>query len=275
MNRILDIVDLTRGFVEQGSDLPVGENREGAKEIIPNLNRFIHAIPPGYFDCALIKLDTHFSIEYGLSPESQAFPNIHCEYGTDGWKLSFDPSPLKGKTPTYFMTKNTFDMWGTNPVPLEALLAHHKQKTLEALPFKSDEERRAYQNLFHVTPDPACLDRGIHRDEFLKSIGPNTEVIMAGVASNFCVADAMMGYLERGAKVIVLKDLVKGIPLGKEGQKALMELTGIDRTQSGTIEDVLKTTRFTPFAAGQLILKSSTDLTAEWNQRRHLSPQML
>jgi nicotinamidase/pyrazinamidase len=255
--------------MKQGSDLPVGTNQEGAEELLPPLLHFFKSIPKGAFDCALLKLDTHFEIEYRLSPESQAFPNIHCGYGTDGWRLSFDPSVLQNVMPTYFMIKNTFDMWGKNPVPIETLLLHHKVGNLQDLPFKSDDERRAYQNLYHATKDPACLKTGIFRDEFLKTVGPDTEVIMAGVASNFCVADAIMGYLQRGAKVVALKDLVKGIPLGVEGQQALLDLTGIDRTQGGTIEEVLKTDRFAPYVqSGQFTLKTSLDFLTELNAHK-------
>lgn len=258
--RILDVVDDSNGFMKAGNDLPVGTNQEGAEEIIEPTNQFLSQIPEGTFDFALFKLDTHFGIEYPLSPESTPFPNIHCEYGTDGWQLAVNPDLVDHSIPVFYMTKNTFDMWGTNPIPMDKLLEHHGVSSFDELPFKSDEEKRAYQNLYQVTEDPACLEAGVHRDEFLSQVGSETEVVLIGVASNFCDADAMFGYLERGATVTVLNDLVKGIPLGPEGRTGLLEIEGIDRTEGGTIEEVLTTDRFAPYvASGKLRLETSAD----------------
>ena len=90
---------------------------------------------------------------------------------------------------------------------------------------------------------------------------------MIGVASNFCVADAMIGYLEKGAQVTVLKDLVKGIPLGSEARAEILEATGIDRTENGTIEEVVQTERFKPFLeSGQLRLETANDFLDRVNK---------
>lgn len=258
MKRILDIVDASNGFMKRGSDLPVGANGEGAEELIERTNNFLQQIPDSAFSYILCKLDTHFGIEYGLSPESGPFPNIHCEYDTEGWRLAIDPSLSSLSIPVYYMTKNAFDMWGDNPVPMDDLLRHHGVDDFEDLPFNSGREKRAYENLFHVTTDSECLLPGTPRDEFLADIGPDTEVVLIGVASNFCDADAMIGYLERGARVTVLDDLVKGIPMGPEGRAALLEIEGIDRTEGGTMREVFETDRFAPYVqSGQLRLTTS------------------
>lgn len=261
--RILDVVDDSNGFIKAGNDLPVGADQEGAEEIVTPTNDFLSAIPAGTFDFVIFKLDTHFEVEYGLSPEAEAFP-LHCEYDSDGWDLAVDPELIEETTPVYYMTKNTFNMWGDNPVPMDTLLAHHNVASFDDLPFKSETEKQAYQNLFTVTEDPACLKDGVPRDDFFAHVGPETEVVLIGVASNFCDADAMFGYLERGAKVTVLSDLVKGIPLGPEGREFLLGAEGIDRTEGGTMEEVLKTDRFAPYVeSGKLRLVTSEDYLKE------------
>ncbi len=243
LKRVLDVVDDQIGFMKAGSDLPV----PGAEDIIEPTNDFFQQVRPGTFDFALFKYDTHFSGEYPHSPESVPFPNIHCEFGTPGWGLAVDPSLLAGKTPVYYMSKNTFDMWGANPIG--------KEKTV---PFKNADEQAAYANLHKVTTDPSCLKPGIPRDEFLKNVGLGTEVVLIGVASNFCDFDAMLGYLERGATVTVLEDLVRGIPHGPDAQKFLLDLTGFDRTATGEMSDVLKTAHFKKYVdSGQLRLETS------------------
>lgn len=269
MKRILDIVDASKGFMKQGCDLPIGANQEGAEELIAPTNELLAALKPGSVDVVLFKLDTHFGVEYPLTEESKSFP-LHSEYGTEGWELAVDPSLVDEKIPVRFMTKNTFDMWDSNPVALDDLLAHHGVNSFEKLPFKRDEERAVYKNLFHVTDDPRCIKPGVPRDEFLKDVGPGTEVVLCGVASNFCDADAMYGYLVRGAQVTVLRDLVKGIPIGEGLRQTLLEVEGIDRTVGGTIEEVLETERFRPFVeAGLLRLETS----AEFLNRVQPAPQ--
>lgn len=245
MKRLLHCVDFNNDFMCADGALSV----PGAEALIPAVNQFFENVKEGAFDAALFTYDSHFSGEYPFSPESIPFPNIHCEYGTRGWQLAVKPGLLAGKMPVSYMTKNVFDMWGSNPVDAD--------KRIE---FKNEEERQAYRNLFHVTDDPDCLKPGMPRDEFLKDVGPDTDVVLVGVASNFCDADAMLGYLKKGANVTVLSDLVRGIPLGSEGQKAILNDTGIDRTATGDICDVLKTDRFRPYVEnGQLRVETAAD----------------
>lgn len=257
--RILLIVDALNGFMMKGCDLPVGANQEGAEELIPRMDSTHSKIRSGTFDYALVLKDTHFDLEYALSPESGPFPGIHCEYGTYGWQDSFNVNLIEG-TPVFYMAKNVFNMWGENPVSVEKLCEHHGVSDFSELPFKSAAERQVYQNLFNVTDDPECRDSGVPRDEFLSGVGENTEIAVEGVATNFCDADAIYGFLTRGATVVVLSDLVKGIPMGQEGREALLAIEGIDRTVNGTIEELFATDRFVPFvAAGKLRAETSDE----------------
>lgn len=243
--KILDVVDMQYDFMMPDGALAV----PGAEALIERANDLFTRLPRHLYDFALFKYDSHFASEYPHSPEAEAFPDIHCEYGTKGWQLAVDYHRLKHKCPVYFMAKNTFDMWGRNPVSAG-----------QNLDFRLDEERRAYANLHHISDDPQCLKSGEHRDTFLRNVGSSTHVVMLGVASNFCVYDAIRGYLQLGAQVTVLADCVAGIPLGEEARQALIDETGCDRTSTGDIRDVVRTPRFDSYhQSGQLVLGRAED----------------
>lgn len=246
--KIFDVVDMQYDFMMPDGALPV----PGAEALVDRVNDLFTRLPRHTYDFALFKYDSHFASEYPHSPESQSFPEIHCEYGTKGWQLVVDYHRLGNKMPVYFMAKNTFDMWGRNPVSAG-----------QDLDFQSDEERQAYANLHHISDDPQCLKEGVHRDTFLRDVGSSTHVVITGVASNFCVYDAIRGYLQRGAIVTVLEDCVAGIPLDDETRQTLIDETGCDRTSTGAIRDVVQTPRFASYYnSGQLRLGRFEDVLA-------------
>lgn len=236
--RILDIVDMQVDFMRADGKLAV----PGADALIRRTNDFFKALPKGAFDFALFKYDTHFADEYPKSPESQSFPGIHCEYGTEGWGLAVDDGALKGKMPVHYMTKNTFNMWENNPL-----------SDVTKLTFANNTERRAYNNLYHITSDRQAVKGGMLRDEFMKALrlgAQDVEVTLIGVASDFCVHDAILGYLERGARVNVVEDLVTGIGTPVPG-----------RAPSGHISDVLKLPPFRPYVeSGKVRLVKAQDV---------------
>ena len=120
---------------------------------------------------------------------------------------------------------------------------------------------RSYWNMSHATTDPEALEPGTYRNAFMlqNKIGPGTIVDTFGLASNFCQDDAMLGYLERGAKVRVVEEAVRGIPLPEEIGQA------IDRAHTGNIRDVFELARFKGFVkSGQLELISADDLIQEF-----------
>lgn len=275
IKRILHCVDMQGGFMDpRCKELYVG----GAQALIEKTNAFFDRIPQNHFDHAIFTYDTHFWFEYSSSPEAGIFPNIHCEFGTDGWRLSvFSTYPMNSGTPVWYVAKNEFDFWGKNKltdkikivdqvvndttlrvfqdimveiglnadnvkdvaelnpktatqelknylgdtgsitvVPLnryghQSAYVYEQNGQRNALAFVYENVVAAYKNLFHYSQDVNTLKPGIHRDEFLKDIGSDTEVVIAGVASDYCVKQAMIGYLERGCQVVVMQDLVKGI----------------------------------------------------------------
>jgi nicotinamidase/pyrazinamidase len=222
--RVLDIVDMQFDFVDPKGILSVA----GAESLVDRAHKYFASIS-GKFDFCIVKYDTHFPSEYPLSPESVPFPNIHCTYGTKGWDLAVDLSFLPKDLPVFYMAKNTFDMWQENPI-----------SDRQSLSFSNADEEAAYDNLFKVSADPFCRTSGIERDAFFAKYGnfENFEVTMIGVASDFCVHDAALGYLNRGSKVNILDDLVVGIGTEVPG-----------RARSGKMEDVLQLPDFKDFYA--------------------------
>ena len=185
---------MQRGFTCKGGNLYI----PGACDIIDPANSFLRQVPGDLFDYVFIILDTHYAEEYLVSEEGKMFP-IHCEFGTSDWELSVDISGLPKKR---FLMKNQFDLWSNR-----AACDIH---------FADEMKRTAYQNLFHFVDDPRNSREKYSRDSFISSIIPShnpalVEVTLFGVASDFCNRYAMEGWLNRGVRVTILKDLTKGI----------------------------------------------------------------
>ncbi len=247
LNRLLYVVDDQFDFVMKDGKLPVPD----AEDIIEPTNAFFKALKPTDFDEAIFTYDTHFIDEYTRSPEAELFP-LHCEYGTKGWELVVDDLEVSRKIKTYYMTKNTFDAFGDNPLRADANIA-----------FAGGLEKKVYNNLRIVTTDRKCVDAGLARDAYFERVNEQTEVCVTGVASDYCVHDAMLGLLKRGASVVVLSDLVKGIGTPVEG-----------RAPSGKIEDVLKLDVFKPFVeAGKLNVMTSKEYLAKLDNEQKQKPK--
>jgi nicotinamidase/pyrazinamidase len=239
---LIDIVDMQVDFVEPSAALPV----PGADKIVSPYEAFLLALnkQPGKARAILFKYDTHFADEYRQSEEKlkTGFPD-HCFWNTRGQRpviaVGYEvgaQSPITpGIIPVYHMNKNEFSMWQHNGLPKDRVK------------FSSPEEERAYDNLFKVTSFFNDLTPGTPRDEWLDTLGvaKDVPVVMAGVASDFCVNWAIDGYLKRGHQVTLLTDLTAGIG-GEHSPVA-----------SGTIEDVAKTVYGEAYAKGQLRLMTS------------------
>ncbi len=242
VKRILDIVDMQNDFMDPKGALYV----QDAEKIIPKAKSFLKALKTGDFDLALVKYDTHFAESYAKNPESKQFPP-HCVYGTWGWDMAFKiPVGTARDIPFYQMDKNVFDMWARKP-------------SLKEISFSDRFNSKAYKNLFKVGRLESPSEN-MPRNKFLKqmNVGSDTEVVMMGVASDYCVHDAMLGYLKRGCRVTVLSDLVQGIGTDVPGRAA-----------TGQIEDVLKLPVFAPYvASGKLRLSSSDDYLKSLRQDR-------
>ncbi len=229
---LFDIVDMQGDFVR--GTLPVA----GATGIIPLFNAFLKALQPSFTKAVLFKYDSHFAGEYPLSDEKTqfGFPD-HCFYGTDGQKLVLDADVIDSKITVGHMNKNEFAMWQYNKLDKSRVT------------FTDKVEEQVYDNLFKVTPRFNDIAPGVPRDEWLASLGKpeDVPVVMGGVASDFCVKQAMKGYLDRGHKLIVLTDLVAGI--GGD----------ISEVKSGNIRDVASQLFASQLKSRQLELMTTTE----------------
>ncbi|HAU28944.1 MAG TPA: hypothetical protein DCW68_02395 [Rhodospirillaceae bacterium] len=201
-NRILVVIDMQKGFVCKDGNLPIP-----AEQLIEKTDSFLASVPKGIFSSALFTQDTHFEKEYPKSEEAKRFAP-HCIFGTNDWDLVVNPELLSGKCPVCHMTKNVFSMWGEKP-----------QGTIAG----SWTEKNAHKTLFDVSWNEGGTDTGCSREAFLEKLGgfENLEVALCGVASDYCNRWAMEGFLARGASVIILDDLTKGI--GKESADVIRE----------------------------------------------------
>jgi nicotinamidase/pyrazinamidase len=226
---LIHVVDLQGDFVAGGA-LPV----TGAAGILSACEAFLRALTPKTAKAALYTYDTHFKGEYRLSPEflRDKFPD-HCFFGTKGQRPVIINSGLA--IPTYHMNKNEFSAWGKNPTDISKI------------EFSSETERLTYLNLFNVTPEFNDVRPGTPRDAWFaqQQIDKNTPVVILGVASDFCVKQAIAGYLENGHQVIVLTDLVSGI--GGD----------VSEVKSGTIHDVATQLFADACRSGQLMHTTS------------------
>ncbi len=75
-------------------------------------------------------------------------------------------------------------------------------------------------------------------------VGNGTEVAVIGVATNYCVHDAMLGFLEHGCKVVALQDLMRGIKTDSKNP---------NRAASGDIRDVIQLEAFKPYTDGAML----------------------
>ncbi len=210
----LDIVDDQIDFMKRDGALSVNppHGLESAEEIIEPTNQFLAALPEGSLADVLVKFDTHIADEYRQSEEGKVFPP-HCIWGTKGWELAIQLSSLPDRLPTFMMAKNVFDMWGGVSTGVDA-----KQIRFNI------GEKQVHDNLYRAIRLKAGVDpaqqlatatpaEGVEREAFMaaRNIGGGSVVMVMGVASDWCTRYAIEGYLKRGATVLVLEDLTRGI----------------------------------------------------------------
>jgi nicotinamidase/pyrazinamidase len=181
---ILVIVDMQNSFIDPKGKLYI----ENSNFLIKKANEYLSTMQNNFFDCLIYTKDTHFKDNYHLYEESKTFP-IHCEYNTWDWDLAINIENLKEKIPhIYEIHKDSYDMWAKtqeyNKHNLMYKILNYKTKNI------------VYSNL----------------DELLKHYKQeNTNIYLFGVASDYCNKYAITGFLNKGYKTTIIKDLTKGI----------------------------------------------------------------
>jgi nicotinamidase/pyrazinamidase len=186
MYKLAVIIDAQVDFMREDGALYV----PGAEAVIPTINQYLDSLRLEYgYLGAVFTVDTHDEETYGDSEEAKQFPP-HCLMGTDGFEFAVDTrlvlSEKEGGVSRKMMNKGVFDMWAEHDVVVRPMVE-------EGEPIPNGGEKP--------------------RDQFfkdLKDMGVD-DIEIVGVASDFCVKDAIMGFLARDFRVTVYDNLVAGI----------------------------------------------------------------
>lgn len=171
MKKLVVVVDAQNDFIDQKGALSVA----GADKVKGKIEEYLKSLSREETFGVLLTFDTHDAEVYPTSDEGQQFP-IHCVKGTWGWELAVDTSVVDESIPVYSLEKDVFDMWGKD----EFIIKYHNAG-----------------NIGHVSDQMGLWGK--------------LEIVIVGVASDYCVNQAIRGFVDRGFKVTVLRDLVKGI----------------------------------------------------------------
>ena len=188
MRRFVIVVDTQGDFMRADGALPVA----GAEALIEPLRAWLRQLSPADVAGVLFTFDTHVPEIYAGSAEAELFP-IHCVWGTAGWDNVLDPATIDPRIPVYRLDKGEFDMWA--------------EPALEVTEAASGK-RIGREAFFHD-----LKARGIE------------EVVVAGVAADYCVRWAAAGLLARGFDFAHPAALTRGIDR-QIGQVADEEFAG-------------------------------------------------
>ena len=170
--------------------LPGGELYvPGAERLLPNLRRLTDAARQGR-----VFLVSHGCYHAKDDPEFKTFPP-HCIKGTPG--SSYVPEALADKVVT---------------VPNEATAT---------LP----SDLSQYQQI-HLEKQTLDIFESRHAAELVKRLGDDTEFVVFGVVTEYCVRLAAKGLLERGHRVAVVKDAIETLK-AEDGEHTVAELQAL------------------------------------------------
>ena len=177
MKKILIVVDYEGDFASKNGKLYVKDGDTLSHNIQDRID-------DKDYEEIIYTFDTHTEEEYFGSEEQKQFPNIHCEYKTEGWKLykikpinnmnfskfvdnTDKPFEMVNFGKEFFFTKNKFDIWTGNKV---------------------------------------------YKEWFTNRYDKNEVIVeVVGLAQNYCVFMNIIGLVKHGYKVNMIKECVKGI----------------------------------------------------------------
>ncbi len=176
MARFVVVVDTQRDFMAADGALSVA----GAEALVTPMREWLEALDPAETAGVLFTFDTHVPEVYAGSPEAEAFP-LHCVRGGEGWANLLDAALVDPAIPVWRIEKGVFDMWAQDGLVIENV-----------------------RDLAAPT---------VPRDTFFAALkaGGVAEVVVIGVAADYCVRWAVAGLLERGFAVEVPAALTRGI----------------------------------------------------------------
>ena len=161
----------------------------GAERLLPNIRRLTDAARQGR-----VLLISHGCYHAKDDPEFKTFPP-HCVKGTAG--AAYVPEA---------MTANAITIPNDAAEELPRDLSQYQQVHLEKQTLDIFESR--------------------HAAELVKRLGDDTEFVVFGVVTEYCVRFAAKGLLERGHRVFVVKDAIETLKAA-DGERAATELKAL------------------------------------------------
>jgi nicotinamidase/pyrazinamidase len=158
----------------------------GAEKLLPTVRRLTDAARQG-----LVFLVSHGCFHSPDDPEFKIFPP-HCVKGTPGADLV--PEAL---------TQKVVRIPNVAEAKLPDELSHYQQILLEKQTLDVFESR--------------------HADALVQKLGDQSEFVVFGVVTEYCVNFAAKGLLKRGRRVAVVQDAIETL-IPEDGQKAITEL---------------------------------------------------
>jgi len=158
----------------------------GAERIIPNIRRLVEAAQENGA-WLISSVDAHIEND----PEFERFPP-HCVQGSPGARII--PEGL---------AKNPFTVPNDPSVELPKDIFSQSQVVLE-------------KQTLDDFDNP-------HTGELVDRLGHQTQYVVFGVATEYCVKCAAKGLLDRGRKVAIVRDAIRPLE-PEEGRRALYEL---------------------------------------------------
>lgn len=202
---LFHIVDATKGFGQKE-----GANGEafplyvaGGERVGPAIDAFVAKMPTKLVHRVFVSNDTHFPPEYKDSPEAAIF-SFHQGFGTEQHEYLFDLPSIALRWRTSEVLKNQFDVWAK------------KTDLPDGIKLDSRAEEEAYARLFMPTELSAANLRPILSVSMQDYVGAmrthgTKTVVLCGIATDYCVYTAIIGWLMNGFNVVFLTDLSQGI----------------------------------------------------------------
>jgi nicotinamidase/pyrazinamidase len=161
----------------------------GAEKLLPNIRRLTQAARDGR-----VLLVSHGCFHTANDPEFETFPP-HCVKGTAG--AEYIPEAL---------ADNVLRVPNDAAATLPSNLFQYQQILLE----------KQTLDIF----------QSLHADLLVERLGNTPEYVVFGVVTEYCVALAAKGLLQRGRRVSVVEDAIETLK-PEEGQRAIAELKAL------------------------------------------------
>jgi nicotinamidase/pyrazinamidase len=206
MRRLFFDVDTQKDFILSDGALSV----PGAEEIIPNLKKLT---------------------QFARTNEIQIMGSIDNHYGDDAHKeKEVELAKWGGQFPEHCMNGSEGQEKIPETTPLDPALIANRAYTLEELNARVKGKKEIYfeKQGYDVFDNPNVT-------ELTKAFD---EVVIYGVATDYCVLMAALGFQKQGKRVFVVRDAIKAVnakPSDEERALSKMKVAGIEFVNTSDI----------------------------------------